>query len=111
MQILILLTAGKQTKDQSSFKPLREASQPLRDKGIKIYVVGVRSDEDVDEDELIQISGSQGNVLTTDTFEELVVLAEDISKVICGKLIFIKRKLTFRSSLVFIDYGHKYFGL
>lgn len=64
---------------------MNEASQPLRDKGIKIYVVGVGSKEDIDEDELIQIAGTQENVLTTDLFEELVVLAEDVTKVICGK--------------------------
>lgn len=47
--------------------------------------MGVGSD--IDEDELIQIAGTQENVLTTDLFEELVVLAEDVSKVICGKKI------------------------
>lgn len=64
---------------------MNEASQPLRDKGIKIYVIGVGSKEDIDEDELIQIAGTQENVLTTDLFDELVVLAEDVTKVICGK--------------------------
>ena len=80
-----MLTAGKQTKDQGSFTPLREASQPLRDKGIQIYVVGVGSDEDIDMDELNQIAGKQENVLRTQHFKELVLLAEDISKVACGK--------------------------
>ncbi|XP_078378186.1 von Willebrand factor A domain-containing protein 2-like isoform X2 [Oculina patagonica] len=92
LKIIILLTAGKQTQDQGSFTSLKEASQPLRDKGIKIYVVGVGSDEDIDEDELIEIAGTQENVLTTDLFEELVVLAEDVSKVICGIKIFERRK-------------------
>ena len=36
-------------------------------------------------DELIDIAGAQENVLTTEFFDELVVLAEDVSKVACGK--------------------------
>lgn len=87
LQALILLTNGKQTKDQGRFTPLREASQPLRNKGVKIYVVGVGSDDDIDVNELIQIAGSHENVITTDLFEELVVLAEEVSKVVCGRKI------------------------
>lgn len=87
LQALILLTAGIQTKDQGSFTPLREVSEPLRDKGVKIYVVGVGSDDDIDVNELIQIAGSQENVVTIDLFEELVALAEEVSKVACGRKI------------------------
>ena len=83
-QFLIVFTAGKQTTDQGSFRPLNEASKPLRDKGIEIYVVGVGSDEEIDVNELIQIAGKKENVLTTDRFEDLVILAEDIAKVACG---------------------------
>lgn len=84
-QALILLTTGKQTKDQGRFTPLREVSQSLRDKGVKIYVVGLGSDDDIDVNELIQIAGSQEYVVTTDLFEELVALAEEVSKVVCGR--------------------------
>lgn len=83
-QFLIVFTAGKQTTDQGSFTSLSEASKPLRDKGIEIYVVGVGSQEEIDVNELIQIAGKEENVLTTDRFEELVILAEDIAKVACG---------------------------
>ena len=80
-----MLTAGKQTTDQGSFTPLREASKPLQDKGIEIYVVGIGSNKEVDVNELTQIAGKQENVLTTERFEELVILAEEVSKVACGK--------------------------
>ena len=64
-----------------------EASQPLIDKGVNIYVVGLGSDDDIDVNELIQIAGSRENVVTTDLFEELVALSEEVSKVACGRKI------------------------
>lgn len=64
---------------------LREVSQSLRDRGVKIYVVGLGSIDDIDVNELIQIGGSQEYVVTTDLSEELVALAEEVSKVVCGK--------------------------
>lgn len=81
---LILLTTGKQTKDQGRLTSLREVSQSLRDRGVKIYVVGLGSIDDIDVNELIQIGGSQEYVVTTDLSEELVALAEEVSKVVCG---------------------------
>lgn len=84
-QALILLTTGKQTKVQGRFTPLQEVSQSLRDKGVKIYVVAIGSEDDIDVNELTEIAGSQEYVVTTDLFEELVALAEEVSKVVCGK--------------------------
>lgn len=83
-QIMILLTTGKQTGQQSSVKSLQEASEPLRNKGIKIYVVAVGNKEDIDEDELIEIAGARENVITAESYDQLVNLAEEISKVACG---------------------------
>ena len=85
LQVLIVLTAGKQTTNQGSFTPLREASKPLQDKGIEIYVVGIGSNKEMDVNEMTQIAGKQENVLTTERFEELAILAEEVSKVACGK--------------------------
>ena len=84
-QIIIVLTAGKQTTEQGSFTPLSEASKPLLDKGVGIYVVGVGSKENIDINELVQISGRKENVLTSEMFKDLVMLAEDLAKVICGE--------------------------
>lgn len=83
-KIMILLTTGKQTGQQSSVKSLQEASEPLRNKGIKIYVVAVGNKEDIDEDELIEIAGARENVITAESYDQLVNLAEEISKVACG---------------------------
>lgn len=49
--------------------------------------MGVGSDDDIDVNELIQIAGSQENVVTIDLFEELVALAEEVSKIACGRKI------------------------
>ena len=47
--------------------------------------MGLGSIDDIDVNELIQIGGSQEYVVTTDLSEELVALAEEVSKVVCGK--------------------------
>ena len=47
--------------------------------------MGLGSDDDIDVNELIQIAGAHENVVTTDLFEELVPLAEEIAKVVCGR--------------------------
>ena len=74
-----------QTKDAGLFTPLSQASQPLRNKGVEIYVLGVGTEQDLDVKELIQVTGKLENVLTTDNFGELTALAEDVSKVACGE--------------------------
>ncbi|XP_068670645.1 matrilin-3-like [Montipora foliosa] len=95
LKIIILLTAGKQTTEQGSFTPLSEASKPLLDKGVGIYVVGVGSKENIDINELVQISGRKENVLTSEMFKDLVMLAEDLAKVICGMKIIEVSALTY----------------
>lgn len=98
-----MLTAGKQTTDQGSFTPLREASKPLQDKGIEIYVVGIGSNKEMDVNELTQIAGKPENVLTTERFEELVILAEEVSKVACGKRWCKKTLFMYLQSICFIQ--------
>ncbi|XP_022779349.1 collagen alpha-6(VI) chain-like isoform X2 [Stylophora pistillata] len=83
-KIMILLNAGKQTGPLGSLTSLQEASKPLRNKGINIYVVAVGNKKDIDEDELVEITGTPENVLTTESFDQLVNLAEEVSKVACG---------------------------
>jgi len=49
--------------------------------------VGLGSDDDIDVNELIQIAGTQENAVTTNLFEELGPLAEEVAKVVCGRKI------------------------
>lgn len=85
LQIIVVLIAGKQITENGSFIPLNETSKLLRNKGVEIFVVGVGFKENIDISELIQISGKPENVLTSEKFENLVILAEDLAKVVCGK--------------------------
>lgn len=83
-----MLIAGKQTSqttENESFIRLNETSELLRNKSVEIFVVGVGFKENIDISELIQISGKPENVLTSEKFENLVILAEDLAKVVCGK--------------------------
>jgi len=59
--------------------------------------VGLGSDDDTDVNELIQIAGAHENVVTTDLVEELVPLAEEIAKVVCGRKIPLKLFHIFRT--------------
>lgn len=90
-----MLTTGKQTTENGSFIPLNQALELLRGKRVEIFVVGVGSKENIDISELIQISRKQENVLTSQKFENLVILAEDLAKVVCGKRLY-RRKLNKR---------------
>ena len=89
LQIIVVLIAGKQITENGSFIPLNETSKLLRNKSVKIFVVGVGFKENIDISELIQISGKPENVLTSEKFENLVILAEDLAKVVCGKRLYI----------------------
>lgn len=91
LQIIVVLIAGKQITENGSFIPLNETSKLLRNKSVEIFVVGVGFKENIDISELIQISGKPENVLTSEKFENLVILAEDLAKVVCGKK-FYRRK-------------------
>ncbi|KAK2564857.1 Collagen alpha-1(XIV) chain, partial [Acropora cervicornis] len=88
LKIIVVLIAGKQTSqttENDSFIRLNETSELLRNKSVEIFVVGVGFKENIDISELIQISGKPENVLTSEKFENLVILAEDLAKVVCGK--------------------------
>ena len=91
LQIIVVLIAGKQITENGSFIPLNETSKLLRNKSVEIFVVGVGFKENIDISELIQVSGKPENVLTSEKFENLVILAEDLAKVVCGKR-FYRRK-------------------
>ncbi|XP_023360931.1 collagen alpha-6(VI) chain [Sarcophilus harrisii] len=73
-QVLLVLTDG-QSQDE-----LAKAAEDLRRKGIDIYSLGIG---DVDEQQLIQITGTSEKKLTVDNFDELKKIKKRIVRNIC----------------------------
>uniref|UniRef100_F7EWH1 VWFA domain-containing protein n=1 Tax=Monodelphis domestica TaxID=13616 RepID=F7EWH1_MONDO len=73
-QVLLVLTDG-QSQDE-----VAKAAEDLRRKGIDIYSLGIG---DVDEQQLIQISGTSDKKLTIDNFDELKKIKKRIVRNIC----------------------------
>ena len=83
----IVLTDGIQTKEKGSFTALFEASQPLKDKGVNIYSIGVGQDTDLLE--LNEIASSPDNVFAVENFDHLSREVKRITKLQCrGKSIY-----------------------
>uniref|UniRef100_A0A8C8ZP62 Collagen type VI alpha 6 chain n=1 Tax=Prolemur simus TaxID=1328070 RepID=A0A8C8ZP62_PROSS len=73
-QVLLVLTDG-QSQDE-----VAQAAEALRHKGIDIYSVGIG---DVDDQQLIQITGTADKKLTVDNFDELKKVKKRIVRHIC----------------------------
>ncbi|XP_012412427.1 collagen alpha-6(VI) chain [Trichechus manatus latirostris] len=73
-QVLLVLTDGRSQDD------VAQAAEDLRHKGISIYSVGIG---DVDDQELIQITGSADKKMTVENFDELKKAQKRIVRNIC----------------------------
>ncbi|XP_074051889.1 collagen alpha-6(VI) chain-like isoform X1 [Macrotis lagotis] len=73
-QVLLVLTDGRSQDD------VAKAAEDLRNKGIDIYSLGIG---DVNEQELIQISGTADKKLTVNSFDELEKIKKRIVRNIC----------------------------
>ncbi|XP_014643753.1 PREDICTED: collagen alpha-6(VI) chain [Ceratotherium simum simum] len=73
-QVLLVLTDGQSQDD------VAEAAEDLRRKGINIYSVGIG---DVDDQQLIQITGTADKKLTVHNFDELRKVKKRIVRNIC----------------------------
>ncbi|XP_044534829.1 collagen alpha-6(VI) chain [Gracilinanus agilis] len=73
-QVLLVLTDG-QSQDE-----VAKAAEDIRRKGIDIYSLGIG---DVDEQQLIQITGTSDKKLTIDNFDELKKIKKRIVRNIC----------------------------
>ncbi|EPQ06122.1 Collagen alpha-6(VI) chain [Myotis brandtii] len=73
-QVLLVLTDG-QSQDE-----VAQAAEDLRHKGIDIYSVGIGN---VDDQQLIQITGTASKKLTVDNFDELQKVKKRIIRNIC----------------------------
>ncbi|XP_073915491.1 collagen alpha-6(VI) chain isoform X1 [Castor canadensis] len=74
-QVLLVLTDG-QSQDE-----VAQAAEELRHKGVDIYSVGIG---DVDEQQLIQITGTADKKLTVHNFDELKKVKKRIVRDICA---------------------------
>lgn len=81
-QILIVFTDGRQTKDDMPYTPLSEASQPLRDKNVEIFAVGVG---EADYRELRHLTKSYDHVFIAKSFADLAPLASEVLAAACSK--------------------------
>ena len=80
-QVAIVTTDGQQTKRLGEYTPLDIASDRLKDKGVKLFVVGFGSN--VDSNELQQIASSYGSVFTSAGFDYLSYVVKLIAEKAC----------------------------
>jgi len=84
-QLLIVFTDGKQTRDEFQYTPLGEASEPLRQKKVDIFAVGVG---DAAFSELRQLTESNEHVFIAKSFADLGPLASEVLAAACSKFFF-----------------------
>ena len=75
------MTDGLQTKDKGIYTPLDRASQPIKDKGVEVWAIGIGGD--ADRRELEQIASDTNKVLQVSSFEKLHEIWEVIKKGAC----------------------------
>jgi hypothetical protein len=64
-----VITDGNQTTDKGSYTPLDQASQPLKDKGVFVYALGIGKGVDIKQ--LRPIATNSRGVFTAASFEDL----------------------------------------
>ena len=89
----MVITAGKQTKDEGAYTPVDEVSRRLQGNGSAVFVLGIG--EEVDPSELNEIASGPKNVFTVDSFEDLEDKVDEIKRGICVKGILYNFSLLF----------------
>ena len=79
-KIAILITDGTQTEAPDAIG-LREASEPLRQAGVRVIAVGVGTN--VDEDELRLVTESDEDVVVAADFEDLLLKLDNLTSKAC----------------------------
>lgn len=98
-KIFILLTAGKQTMAQDVLT-LDEAARPLHERDVKIFVVGMGSNVDVEE--LKAVALDKEDLFLAPSFDNLVSLSGSLSKKMCQ----VASKYTVQIRSGFSQLGH-----
>ncbi|KAJ8290831.1 hypothetical protein GJAV_G00018080, partial [Gymnothorax javanicus] len=76
-QYLIMITDGNSTGN------VLQPANELRDQGVTIYAIGVKGDNGIDEDQLLDIAGSQSNMFTINNFDGLQPIKDVIVRDVC----------------------------
>ena len=79
-KIAFLLTDGEQTK-QFGYTPLNQASQRLKDVGVRLIAIGIGGN--VKRGELEQIASSKKDVIIADSFDKLLAVVESLTQTAC----------------------------
>lgn len=81
LQPVLLITTGRQSKDQGVYTPLEEASLRLQRKGASVFSLGIG--EDVDSTELENVASAPENVFTVDSYGNLDDNVKEIKRSLC----------------------------
>lgn len=79
-KIMVILTDGRQSQDPDTI-PLQEAVSPLRKLGVRVYTVAIG--DEVDLNELYQVTEGKDDVFPVSDFANLANMATDIALKTC----------------------------
>ena len=79
-KLAFVLTDGEQTQSPGAI-PLKRASRFLKDVGVRLITIGIGSN--VNKNELKTIASSDKDVITADTFDDLLAQVEPLTKSAC----------------------------
>ena len=77
----MVVTDGAQTTHKGSYTPLDKASQPIKDKGIDVWAIGVG--KWAKKEELETIASDPGKVIVVKGFKDLKYIIETLQKGVC----------------------------
>jgi len=78
-----VITDGAQTTSgiKGPYTPLDKASQPLKDKGVDVWSIGVG--KKASKADLVTIASDPGKVIVTSSFKSLKDILDDVQKAAC----------------------------
>ena len=78
-----MITDGAQTTNgaKGPFTPLDKASQPLKDKGVDVWSIGVG--KGAKKSDLVTIASDPGKVIVISSFTDLKDILDDVQKAAC----------------------------
>ena len=79
-KLALLITDGKQTRESDAIG-LKEASEPLRQAGVRVLALGIGSD--VDRNELRLVTETDDDVVMATDFEDLLLKIGNLTNRVC----------------------------
>ena len=107
LQPVLLITTGRQSKDQGVYTPLEEGSLRLQRKGVSVFSLGIG--EDVDSTELEEVASEPENVFTVDSYGDLNDNVKEIKRSLCIGIdsetfvLFSYFRLVFQNALLLLE--------